>query len=108
VRDDELIIVGDRIFTDVVMVNRMKRSTKDSNSLQKIVGPLAIYTTGVWERESMVMRWCEKKLVAAVERWVGGNADSSSKSEFIKREPGPTLEGKAGIFRNLWNKIAKS
>ena len=33
VRDDELVVVGDRVFTDVVMARRMK-------------GPLAVWTTG--------------------------------------------------------------
>jgi phosphatidylglycerophosphatase GEP4 len=32
-------------------------------------GPLAIWTTDVWERESMLMRWIEMGLVNVVERW---------------------------------------
>ena len=32
-------------------------------------GPLSIWTTGVWERESMVMRWIEHGLIKLVQRW---------------------------------------
>lgn len=52
------MIVGDRIFTDVVMANRM-RSVHGS-------GPLAVWTSGVWQRESMLVRWMEKKVVNMV------------------------------------------
>ena len=31
-----------------------------------------MWTTGVWQRESMVMRWAESTLVHLVERWVEG------------------------------------
>jgi phosphatidylglycerophosphatase GEP4 len=67
VRDDELVIVGDRIFTDVVMANRMKRKPLTDGKTRD--GPLAIWTTGVWEREGTVIRWLEKTLVKTVERW---------------------------------------
>jgi len=90
---NELIFVGDRVFTDVVLANRMRmqgekgrkvlpqplrdeeggrddsRKVEDSPSSTSLHGPLAIWTTGVWERESMLMRWMEKSLVKVVERW---------------------------------------
>jgi phosphatidylglycerophosphatase GEP4 len=75
VKDEELIIVGDRIFTDVVMANRMsrRRSTPllgEKGSLMPArEGPLAVWTTGVWQRQGMLMRWLEKTLVMSVERW---------------------------------------
>jgi phosphatidylglycerophosphatase GEP4 len=56
------VIVGDRIFTDVVMANRMRGSG---------CGPLAVWTTGVWQRESMMVRWLEKRVVDMVTRWTG-------------------------------------
>lgn len=34
--------------------------------------PLAVWTTGVWTRESMLMRWAEAWLVRLVERCVEG------------------------------------
>jgi phosphatidylglycerophosphatase GEP4 len=34
--------------------------------------PLAVWTTGVWTRESTLMRWAEAWLVRLVERWVEG------------------------------------
>ncbi|KAF9560991.1 hypothetical protein CPC08DRAFT_599556, partial [Agrocybe pediades] len=80
VQDHELIVVGDRIFTDVVMANRMR-----SQAMRRIAketmpgktsagdaipprGPLAIWTTGVWKRESMLMRYMESTLVKAVRK----------------------------------------
>lgn len=32
-------------------------------------GPLAIWTSAVWEKEAMGMRFLEKKLVEIVQRW---------------------------------------
>jgi len=61
IKDEEMIIVGDRVFTDVVMANRMRAGSKG-------LGPLAIWTTGVWQREAVVMRWLEKRLVDVV-KW---------------------------------------
>ncbi|KIP08684.1 hypothetical protein PHLGIDRAFT_29464 [Phlebiopsis gigantea 11061_1 CR5-6] len=57
IRDDELIIVGDRIFTDIVMANRMAH------------GPLSIWTSGVWQREATAMRWLEKGLMQGIQRY---------------------------------------
>ena len=54
VKEDELVVIGDRIFTDVVMANRMRRravlrakeSKEDLASLHETVnGPLAIGRT---------------------------------------------------------------
>ena len=90
VRDDELIVVGDRVFTDTVLANRMARYQRvtqrspashissAASSAEKLskeldtsapspvaqplasarmrVGPLAILTTAVWERDSRVLR----------------------------------------------------
>ncbi|KJA28779.1 hypothetical protein HYPSUDRAFT_211438 [Hypholoma sublateritium FD-334 SS-4] len=84
IADHELVIVGDRIFTDIVMANRMysrrKRSVLgdpaspavEKGTEQTVLGsqgPLAIWTTGVWQRESMLMRWLERQLVNSVEKW---------------------------------------
>jgi phosphatidylglycerophosphatase GEP4 len=82
VRDDELLVVGDRVFTDVVLANRMKskHAVKSSDGDYKKSGftepswtrngPLSVLTTGVWQRESMLMRAAEAALVQAVRRWV--------------------------------------
>jgi phosphatidylglycerophosphatase GEP4 len=97
IRGRELIIVGDRIFTDVVLANRMRLQNRPRKGLLGTVlsrdiakdsslipekesfgdptrashpfGPLSVWTTGVWERESMVMRWLEYRLVKLVQRW---------------------------------------
>ncbi|KIL00854.1 hypothetical protein PAXRUDRAFT_69609, partial [Paxillus rubicundulus Ve08.2h10] len=80
IKDEELVVVGDRVFTDVVMANRMhrrprsglKRAEREEDSppqpFLRACGPLAIWTTGVWHRESMMVRWLEKRLVDVVTR----------------------------------------
>jgi phosphatidylglycerophosphatase GEP4 len=74
-------------------------------------GPLAIWTTGVWERESMAMRWCEKRLVRVVERWsTRGSADArmDASSRFVKEvlEPEPVRE--KGFLGRLWSSLSRS
>jgi phosphatidylglycerophosphatase GEP4 len=92
VADDELVIVGDRIFTDVILANRMRsRSTSsissDAPARVRIGGPLAIWTDGVWKKESMLMRWVEKRLVDAVQKWtMNGENPSVDNTKFV-REP---------------------
>ena len=76
-RDDELVVVGDRVFTDVVMARRMK-------------GPLAVWTTGVWQREATVMRLMERVLVDVVRRWTAPVDDQATRS-FV-RQSVPDLE----------------
>jgi phosphatidylglycerophosphatase GEP4 len=112
VQAEQLIIVGDRVFTDVVLANRLRAldrgsglvhmccrtvferggtvgREKDEASRQRSEesGPLAIWTTGVWQREAMVMRWCEKRLVAAVRRWTSQNETQGLNSPFLKDLP---------------------
>ncbi|KAG6857748.1 hypothetical protein H0H87_004164 [Tephrocybe sp. NHM501043] len=114
IRDEELIVIGDRIFTDVVMANRMRR-WKDSPGLLKMIltcgyedggavgketdtpqarpqGPLAVWTTGVWQKESMGMRWCEQKLVDVVRRWTQKPGETFNASRFVREVPEPHLE----------------
>ncbi|KAH9888467.1 mitochondrial PGP phosphatase-domain-containing protein [Cubamyces lactineus] len=94
VRDEELIVVGDRLLTDVVMANRMSRrasspslphsggataeKTEKSRLLEDDgvlarpgrVGPLAVWTEGLWKRENLALRALERGLLKGVERWV--------------------------------------
>jgi phosphatidylglycerophosphatase GEP4 len=115
----ELIIVGDRIFTDVVLAHRLAHprtlmvriaarlglvpapAQPDSSSGDAGAGssasvggggectraPLAVWTTGVWTRESMAMRWAEAWLVHLVERWVQGAREHRDTLEerFVRR-----------------------
>ena len=53
IREDELVIVGDRILTDVVLANRMRREATAK-------GTLGVWTSGVWKRENLMVRWVEK------------------------------------------------
>lgn len=74
-KDDELVIIGDRIFTDVVMANRMKSGDNGG-------GPLAIWTSGVWTKEAMGTRWIEKKLVEVVKKHTNG--ENQHTTHFLK------------------------
>jgi len=101
--------VGDRIFTDVLLANRMrmqlvrkrqplfgsslaptsekveKEATVEAPKRESTAGPLAIWTTGVWERESMPMRWMERGLVNTVERWSTPTGEPIDVSRFLKK-----------------------
>ncbi|KAA1470429.1 HAD-superfamily phosphatase [Dentipellis sp. KUC8613] len=107
----ELVIIGDRIFTDVVLSKRIGQPTsiwqriasrirlsksgpppplpaaEDEKALVKVGGePLAVWTTGVWKREGMAMRWGETKLVQAMESWMPDAAERRSflETQFVK------------------------
>jgi phosphatidylglycerophosphatase GEP4 len=89
VPDHELIVVGDRILTDVVMANRMKRRlVKQRSPLEKALqgGPLAIWTTAVWEQDGRFMRWCENKLVTVVQRWTALGPDAADPDNLYVRK----------------------
>ncbi|KAF8633371.1 hypothetical protein AX17_004542 [Amanita inopinata Kibby_2008] len=132
-RDEELVIVGDRIFTDVVMANRMRLRKPQKNIIEMAAssayekdgaleteqeaaseitqytkkgpcGPLSIWTTGVWEREAMFMRWMEKLVVQGVRRWSKPTiAESIDTSLFLK----PKLEQpkKISVIDRLLEKV---
>lgn len=125
IRDGELIIVGDRIFTDMVMANRMRRATpglvtmtftcayedegadgeeKDS-AKDNPDGPLAIWTTGVWEKEATVMRWWEKRLVHVVRRWTHAE-QKEIPSRFIQ-EPLEVRRARTGILSGLFGMLSQ-
>ena len=103
IKDDELVVIGDRIFTDVVMANRMKSGDNGK-------GPLAIWTTGVWTKEAMGMRWIEKKLVEAVTKHTNGKNQYTT--QFLKprtleksreERPAPqTYFPNADLFEGIW------
>ena len=129
---NELIVVGDRIFTDVVMANRMARkqavpsngtpqdipaSEKSqqttASSKQERVGPLSIWTTGVWEREAMPMRFLEKSFTEAIRRHVvaenGVRVLGGDVTKFVKPEPAkeapPTP--RPGLASRIWQRIRR-
>ena len=115
VSDDQLIIVGDRIFTDVVLANRMRKYSKWSqnssssltrsiekveatsslidikNSTQRteLEGPLAIFVEDIWKKEATTMRFLEKKLVQTICKWNDKFLDYSRELEkkgFIRND----------------------
>ncbi|KAI0261271.1 mitochondrial PGP phosphatase-domain-containing protein [Gloeopeniophorella convolvens] len=81
----ELVVVGDRVFTDVVLARRLAqprtlwarvvarlRPAPEPEPGESGGAPLAVWTTGVWQREATAMRWAEARLVQLAERWVDG------------------------------------
>ncbi|KAH8103535.1 HAD phosphatase [Cristinia sonorae] len=109
VKDEELIVVGDRIFTDVVLANRMSRwrrlphstdvvDEKEDDARNSRRGPLAIWTTGVWEKESMAMRYLENLTMQGIHKLVHRGAAGQRPSEdhytrFVKPLPPPDVSG---------------
>lgn len=127
IQDEELIVVGDRVFTDIVMANRMRGNNRSSglsrtalvsnhddigNSENKKVttkiqsrGPLAIWTTDVWENEAMMMRWCEKRLVDVVRRWTQTNSEDLDTARFIKTVIPPKPPRTEGMITALLGRL---
>ncbi|KAI6119038.1 HAD phosphatase [Pisolithus croceorrhizus] len=118
IQDHELVVVGDRVFTDVVMANRMKRRVtcatgepeKTSSIRDRENGPLAVWTNGVWQKESMVMRWIERCLVDVVARRTNGKHELSDSQEvFTRLSPQPKVtQGKIPlIMKQCWSLLRK-
>ncbi|CAK5264178.1 unnamed protein product [Mycena citricolor] len=133
VRPEQLVIVGDRIFTDVVLSNRIRLSERGSGFLHMWFrcayerggatvkenldtahrsidsGPLSVWTTGVWKKEATFMRWCERKLVEFVRRRTSPEEghDASSPSIFIKTvAEQPALP--ASRLRKVWQFLSRT
>ncbi|KAK2463067.1 hypothetical protein APHAL10511_004722 [Amanita phalloides] len=132
VRDEELVVVGDRIFTDIVTANRMRYwKPKPNGSIFGIAascafekggaietekevaseiakltkgprGPLSIWTTGVWEKEALLMRCAEKLIVKAVQRQLKQDGFGDT-SKFLK--PIPALPKKPNIIDRFLDKV---
>ena len=102
--------MGDRVFTDVVMANRMRGGIglkgMTSNEFYQSNGPLAIWTTDIWEKDAMGVRWLERKLVQVVQRWTkDAKGDGPDTTRFVKKfveaEPSSTGGMVAGLFRRF-------
>ncbi|EJF57248.1 HAD phosphatase [Dichomitus squalens] len=132
VRDEELVIVGDRLLTDVIMANRMARKKlsrgaippdekralieeRDEGSgpaLLDRVGPLAVWTDGLWKRESLVLRAIEKGMLKGVERWVLGPQEAAWREGLQHRfvKPVSVVEEPAesrGLVRRIWERLQR-
>lgn len=127
IKDEELIVVGDRIFTDVVLANRMSRllpalappagGNPEKNAPQvdtkrMRVGPLSIWTSGVWQRESMPMRYVEKTFMRSIQQYVAPNngLDHPDVRKFVNTPSSPTqpaVPPQKGIFGKLWSLVSR-
>ena len=133
IRDQELVIVGDRIFTDIIMANRMRYWKPTGNIFSMAAacgyekdgaieteqeaisemaryskkgprGPLSIWTTGVWEREAMLMRWAEKLVVRTVQwRLQHAKQEFGNTSKFLK--PIPERPKKPSIIDRFLDRV---
>src|SRR6266702_4096573 len=86
----EIVVVGDHVFTDVILALRLTHprapwtrliarlarashrieSARSQSPGERGSAPLAVRTTGVWQRQSTAIRWAKSRLVHLVERWV--------------------------------------
>lgn len=124
-RDDELVVVGDRLFTDVVIANRMARKRPltqtavpekpHEHGSGSRDGPLSIWTSGVWQRESMGVRWLEKRFMQGIQRYVvetnGVAVRGGDVSRFLKPEPKVELSNspeRVSIVRRVWNRLRRA
>ena len=136
IRDRELIIVGDRIFTDVVLANRIRLQNRPQKGLLGTAlprdsekdgsltgenesfgnatgaphpfGPLSIWTTGVWERESMIMRWFEHGLVKLVQRFsIPPTGEPVDTSLFLKVLRKPEPQGRLAVLEDLLTRLRR-
>jgi phosphatidylglycerophosphatase GEP4 len=86
-----------------------KVATQAVGSTQSMTthGPLAIWTTGVWKREAMAMRFAEKTLLEAVQKWVKPPRDSQEidTRRFIRELPPPPPPPKVGLLQKLMARI---
>lgn len=79
------------------------------------LGPLSIWTTGVWERESMAMRFLETSLMQGIRRYVvadngvevrGGDVGRFLKSELVSEE---TVDKKRlSLLSRLWSRVRRT
>jgi predicted HAD superfamily phosphohydrolase YqeG len=89
VQPSELVVIGDRILTDVVLGNRL--------------GALSIWTTGLWERELMSMRYFEYCLVGIMDIW--DKCVSSPKWKRNRRQPGDIGRPKPLTPQELFTRV---
>ena len=88
------MIVGDRIFTNVVMVNQMRGS--------RCRLP-AVWTTGVWQRKGVIVRWLKKRVVDMVTHWTG--RESTFQDAFAK--PAASQPNKETVLSRVLNTVCR-
>lgn len=72
----KFIVVGDRLFTDVLMANRFGPSKA-----------LAVWTTGLWVKEALILRRLERTFLDLVLKYRRTPAPTTDYAQFIKEEP---------------------
>jgi phosphatidylglycerophosphatase GEP4 len=113
------------VFTDVVLANRMRGGRRFKNTTwtfghqetesscqrkepHRPDGPLAIWTTGVWEKEAMSMRILERKLVEVVQCWTKDASGQLDTTQFVKNHLEPESSSSGGMVAGLFKTIRRS
>ena len=85
VADRELLVVGDRILTDVVLGNRMqaslKKGEKEAATDSLPDGPLSVFIDKVWKKDAVMLRALEKGLLRLTERYALSEAERTAMHE---------------------------
>jgi len=85
-----------------------KESLDEPIGVSHPVGPLPIWTMGVWERESMIMRWLEHGLVKLVQRWTTPPAgEAIDTTPFLKVLKKPEPQRKLGVLQYLFTRLRR-
>ncbi|KAF8190811.1 mitochondrial PGP phosphatase-domain-containing protein [Pholiota molesta] len=72
-------------------------------------GPLAIWTTGVWKKESMLMRLLEGQLVKSVQKWSTPPAGEPFDSrQFVKEVAKPEPPRRQSLFDGLISRLRRA
>ncbi|KAG5636940.1 hypothetical protein H0H81_006336 [Sphagnurus paluster] len=71
-------------------------------------GPLAVWTTGVWEKEAVAMRWCEKKLVDVVSWWTTSKIRNPDTSPFVREVAETKAMQPSSILVGLIRRLTRS
>ncbi|KAF9075653.1 mitochondrial PGP phosphatase-domain-containing protein [Rhodocollybia butyracea] len=119
VKDHELIVVGDRLFTDIVLAARIREeswkerfgsrpvaslsmnTTQTSDISLPLQNTLGIWTTGVWVKEATFMRFCERKVLEAVKKWVITPAKARANGKEKASIPGSEVDTEQSPQRAL-------
>ncbi|KDQ20145.1 hypothetical protein BOTBODRAFT_170157 [Botryobasidium botryosum FD-172 SS1] len=91
VQMSELVVVGDRLLTDVLMANHM--------------GALSVWTSGLWVKEAMGLRAVERVLLKSVRASAGRKSMDESKlfTKDGKRAVAPAAsDGEVGLLGKIY------
>jgi phosphatidylglycerophosphatase GEP4 len=100
---------GGTASTEREDIRQEREKEKEILSGKRLVvgrGPLAVWTTGVWENEAMGMRWFEKKVVQTIEKWsTPSEQETRDPSKFVRRVQPPENQP---LLSQLWSRLTSA